>query len=107
MQSEKTQEVTKRFFEILEELAGSGILSSAHDFAKTYQINIGNFFELRKNHSTRKLDIDWLIILVEKYHVSAKYLLTGKGEHFTKKLEIIERPKRKYVKALQSKSPQV
>ena len=99
MQSEKSQEVTARFFEILDELVQMGHIHFMNDFYVENNINSRNIYQLKKDYSRDILQLEWLSILIEKYKVSGDYLLTGKGKKFKKPLELIERPKRrKYVK---------
>lgn len=99
MQSEKSQEVTARFFEILDELVQMGHIHFMNDFYVDNGINSRNIYQLRKDYSRDIMQLEWLSILIEKYKVSGDYLLTGKGKKYKKPLVLIERPKRrKYVK---------
>lgn len=99
MQSEKSQEVTRRFFEILDELVQMGHIHFMNDFYVENDINSRNIYQLRKDYSRDIMQLEWLGILVEKYKVSGEYLLTGKGKKYKKPLVFIERPKRrKYIK---------
>lgn len=106
MQSEKSQQITKRFFELLDELVEAGHIHFMNDFYTENDINSRNIYQLRKNPSKDILQLDWLRILVEKYNVVPEYLLTGKGPHFKKPLVKIDRPpRRKYNKAPKSSNP--
>jgi len=99
MQSVKSQEVTQRFFEILDELVQMGHIHFMNDFYVENDINSRNIYQLRKDYSRDIMQLEWLSILVEKYKVSGDYLLTGKGKKYKKPLVLIERPKRrKYIK---------
>lgn len=99
MQSEKSQQITARFFEVLDELVDLGQIHFVNDFYVTNNINKGNIYQLRKDYSRDIMQLEWLTILVEKYHVSGDYLLIGKGNHFTKKIIKIDLPpRRKYKK---------
>ncbi len=99
MQSPKSQEVTARFFEILDELVQMGHIHFMNDFYVENDINSRNIYQLRKDYSRDIMQLEWLGILVEKYKVSGEYLLTGKGKKYKKPLAFIERPKRrKYMK---------
>ena len=88
MQSEKSQQVASRFFEVINELIELGHLRSLSAFLKNNEIDRLNFYKFQKG--TRHFNLEWLIFLVEQYPVSAKYMLTGKGPKFTKKLLKIE-----------------
>jgi|GEM_PF-2723276 len=106
MQSTKSQEVTKRFFEILDHLVEMGHIHFVNDFYIENNINSRNIYQLRKDYSRDILQLEWLGILVEKYKVSGDYLLTGNGKPFKKPLEKIERPiRRKYNKAPKVQAP--
>ncbi|WP_337043150.1 hypothetical protein [Emticicia sp. 17c] len=95
MQSEQSQEVTKRFFEILDELVQLGHIHFMNDFYVEHKINSRNIYQLRKDYSRDIMQLEWLTALVRDYHVSGDYLLTGKGKKYRKELEPIERPKRR------------
>lgn len=95
MQSEKSQQITIRFFKLLDELVASGQIHFITDFYREHNINLGNIHQLRNNPAKDILQMEWLTILVEKYGASGDYLLIGKGPHFKKPLTHIERPKRR------------
>ena len=99
MQSEKSQQITARFFQVLDELVNLGHIHFINDFYIEHNINTRNIYQLRKDYSKDILQLEWLTIIIDKYHASADYLFTGKGKLFKKELKKIERPlRRKYNK---------
>lgn len=76
--------IKKRFFAalaqiVLKEKDWRGIRA----FARVYEINPGNFYQLRvKDNFT--VEPAYLAWIVEDYNVSASWLLTGQGEMFVK-----------------------
>jgi len=79
MQSEQSQQITKRFFEAIKELKKRKI-TTKNKFSIKYGINTRNFWKLEKNMEKDILQLHWLQILVTDYNISADWLLTGRGE---------------------------
>lgn len=87
------EEVVKRFFEIIAELAEMKKLDSEYAFMKKHEISTGNFYALKRDNSRYILKPEWMVSLVKNYNVSAHYLLTGEGPHFDFKKKVEKSPK--------------
>lgn len=77
-------DITRRFFEALDMLKTQRRLKSVLAFTRQYKENYWNFQTARKDGV--RIKQEWLTYLVRDYDISAKWLLTGKGEMFTKKI---------------------
>jgi hypothetical protein len=86
MQIDDSQKVTERFFEALYAMKEQKIIGGKTQFARRYGINTRNFWLLEQNKSRDIFKVAWLTYLVNDYGISAKWLLTGKGNMFKKKL---------------------
>lgn len=76
--------IHKRFFETIDELIKRRQLRGRKTFATRYELNWGNFYQLRKD-PTASLEPAYLNWLVRDFGISARWLLTGEGEMFAKK----------------------
>lgn len=85
MQTEDSQKVVKRFFEALYFLKREKVIRGKQTFTKLYGINRWNMNTLEKDPSRDIFQAAWLTYLVERYGVSARWLLTGQGEIMEKK----------------------
>lgn len=72
--------VHRRFFQALDHLIERGIVQSFYEFAKTYNINPSNFYQLQKNPQDRTLPISYLFFLVQDYGVDGNWMFTGQGD---------------------------
>jgi len=81
MQSEQSQQITKRFFEAFAALKFKGI-TTKNKFAVENGINIRNFWKIEKHPELTMIRVTWLQELVLKYNISADWLLTGRGNIF-------------------------
>lgn len=74
-------DITKRFFQVLDELKEMKRIRGMKTFTRTYGENYGNFHTCRKN--TSRIKQEWLTYLVRDFNVSPTWLLTGNGKMFT------------------------
>ncbi len=92
-QSEISQGITRRFIEVVAEMVQTGALKDKSYFPNHYGINRRNYEEVRKKFPKFRVQLDWLVYLIRDYHVSARWLMTGEGPHFTRKPRIVRRNK--------------
>ena len=79
MQTEDSQKIIKRFFEVLEYLKENKVIRGRQTFTRAYDINRRNLYQLEKNLASDIFQSAWLTYLVQDYGVSAHWLLTGRG----------------------------
>ena len=83
MNSANNKTVVSRFFEAIEELRVRK--HSIPEICERIDTDKGNFYRKRRGErGNATLPVEWLSALVEKYNVSAEWLLVGKGEMFKK-----------------------
>ena len=85
MQTEESQKVIKRFFEVIYALKEQKVIRGKQTFTSKYGINRWNFNTLEKNLASDIFQVAWLTYLVDDYNVSSQWLITGKGELFIKR----------------------
>lgn len=85
MQTEDSQKIIKRFFEVIYALKEQKVIRGKQTFTNKYNINRWNFNTLEKNHASDIFQIEWLTHLVNDFDVSSQWLIIGKGEMFIKK----------------------
>lgn len=73
------QDITKRFFQVLELLKQSRKIRGLNTYTTLYGINRWNLITVRNNPDISVLKPEWLVPLVKDFNVSAEWLLTGKG----------------------------
>jgi hypothetical protein len=83
MQTEDSQKVIMRFFEALRRLKEDRKIRGKQTFTREHGINRWNMNSLEKDSSRDIFQPAWLTYLVEDYGVSAKWLLTGRGEFYS------------------------
>jgi len=93
MQNERSQEINKRFFEVVEFLILKGALSNQNEFLKMYDIDIGHFCRWRREPQ-REFPMHLLAILVSDYNISGDWLLIGKGQMFKTKAKTVFRARK-------------
>lgn len=75
--------VTDRFFTAFDALIESGE-TLTQTFCREMSVDKRNFAKQRDDHSRQILKPFWLTFIVERFNVSAYWLLTGHGRMFTR-----------------------
>lgn len=84
MQTEDSQKIVARFFEALDRLKTDRVIRGKQTFTREFNINRWNLNTLSKDYTRDIFQPAWLTYLVEKYGVSSLWLLTGRGEFYSK-----------------------
>lgn len=82
MQTERSQQIVRRFFEALQTLKAMKIIRGKQTFTNRYGINRWNFNTCEKSPERDIFQVAWLEHLVADYKVSATWLITGNGSFF-------------------------
>lgn len=80
MQDERSQQVTERFFQAVQQLKADGKIAGKQPLCNELGINRRHFWILENNKASDIMKLRWLTDLCLKYHVNADWLLTGRGE---------------------------
>lgn len=86
MQTEDSQKIIKRFFEAIYRLKEDGHIRGKQTFTHEFDINRWNLNSLEKDMSRDIFQTAWLAYLVKVYKVSPRWLLTGEGDFYDKKV---------------------
>ena len=84
MQNSDSIKTVERFFEAIYDLKSRKIIRGKRTFVVKYGINLGNFWQLEQDKSRDMFQLVWLAHLVEDYNISSDWLITGKGEMYSK-----------------------
>lgn len=87
MQNKDSQKVVMRFFDAIYRLKSDKVLRGKQTFTRKYGINRWNFNTLEKSPERDIFQAAWLTYLVQDYNVSARWLLTGDGEFYARRVE--------------------
>lgn len=87
MQNNDSQTVVKRFFSAIYRLKADKIIRGKQTFTRKYGINRWNLYTLEKEPERDIFQAAWLTYLVRDYGVSARWLLTGEGEFYARRVE--------------------
>lgn len=79
---------TDRFFEAYARLLDLGATSQSQ-LCREIGCERRNFAKQAADHGRRILKLEWLTVLVERYNVSADWLLTGRGWMFEKQHKML------------------
>ena len=84
MQNEEGIKIVGRFFEAIYDLKEKKTIRGKQTFTRKYGINNRNFWLLEQDKSRDILQLAWITYLVRDYDVSAEWIITGKGDMYTK-----------------------
>lgn len=80
--SEDTLAVMERFFQAVATCKQQRLIHTVTDYCAECGIAKPHFYMQRKDRNRGFFEVGWMLPLVEKYHVSAYWLMTGKGQMF-------------------------
>ena len=79
--SEATLAIMERFFQAVEACKDEKLIKIS-DYCKDNGIEKPHFYMQRKDRNRGFFEVGWMLGLVERCHVSAYWLMTGKGQMF-------------------------
>lgn len=80
--SENTLAVMGRFFQAMEACKQQKHIKSVREYCTEIGVPTPHYYIQRKDLNRGFFEVGWMIPLVEKCHVSAYWLMTGKGQMF-------------------------
>ena len=84
MQNGESVKIVERFFEAIYDLKEKKIIRGKQTFTRSYNINSRNFWLLEQDKTRDILQLSWIAHLVNDFHVSAEWIITGKGKMYKK-----------------------
>jgi len=81
-QTTDSQRVVERFFKALERIIEDKMIRGRKTFTDKYNINRRRLYSIEENKESDAFQVAWLTYLVEDFGISAKWLLTGKGDMY-------------------------
>lgn len=79
-----TQEIIGRFYESLDAVIENKTIRGVQTYCRLYGIDRRNLIANRKDLSRGWFQVSWLVPLIEVYGVSARWLMTGRGNMFSR-----------------------
>lgn len=79
--SEGTLAIMERFYQAMDACKAEKLISIS-DYCKDNGIEKPHYYMQRKDRNRGFFEVGWMLPLVEKYHISAYWLMTGKGQMF-------------------------
>lgn len=83
MNSPDSVVIIKRFYEALSAVIAKKEIRGVQTFTREHEINRWNFLTVSQNPESDMFQPAWLGYIVKDFGVSAKWLLTGRGNMFS------------------------
>ena len=80
--SEATLAIMERFFQAMEACKAEKQIKIS-DYCRDNGIEKPHYYMQRKDRNRGFFEVGWMLSLVEKHHISAYWLMTGKGQMFS------------------------
>ena len=84
MNTPVTQEIIGRFYESLDAVIANKTIRGVQTYCSLYGIDRRNLLANRKDLSRGWFQVSWLVPLIDIYGVSARWLMTGRGNMFSR-----------------------
>ena len=84
MNTAESIHIIKRMYQALDKVIELREIRGVATFTREHNINRWNFITVRKNPESDMFQVAWLTHLVNDFGVSANWLLTGRGEMFSR-----------------------
>lgn len=84
MNTPVTQEIIGRFYESLDAVIANKTIRGVQTYCRLYGIDRRNLIANRKDLSRGWFQVSWLVPLIEVYGISARWLMTGRGNMFSR-----------------------
>ena len=84
MNTPVTQEIIGRFYESLDAVIANKTIRGVQTYCRLYGIDRRNLLANKKDLSRGWFQVSWLVPLIDIYGVSARWLMTGRGNMFSR-----------------------
>ena len=84
MNTAESIHIIRRMYQALDKVIELREIRGVATFTREHNINRWNFITVRKNPESDMFQVAWLTHLVNDFGVSANWLLTGRGEMFSR-----------------------
>ena len=84
MNTPVTQEIIGRFYESLDAVIANKTIRGVQTYCRLYGIDRRNLLANKKDLSRGWFQVSWLVPLINIYGVSARWLMTGRGNMFSR-----------------------
>ena len=84
MNTPVTQEIIGRFYESLDAVIANKTIRGIQTYCRLYGIDRRNLLANKKDLSRGWFQVSWLVPLIDIYGVSARWLMTGRGNMFSR-----------------------
>ena len=84
MNTPVTQEIIGRFYESLDAVIANQTIRGVQTYCRLYGIDRRNLLANKKDLSRGWFQVSWLVPLIDIYGVSARWLMTGRGNMFSR-----------------------
>lgn len=84
MNTQESILVIRRMYIALDTVIQQGRIRGVNTFTREHDINRWNFLTVRKKPESDMFQVSWLTYLVNDFGVSATWLLTGRGDMFSR-----------------------
>lgn len=82
--NENSKEVMERFFQAFEICRKMKLIKNVTEFCQQQRIDKAHFYIQRKDPTKGFFQVGWIVPLIEDCNISAHWIMTGRGEIFTK-----------------------
>lgn len=81
--NQESIDIQSRFWQALDFLCRENKINGLRTYSRLYNIDARNFYAQQKDQTKGHFQAGWLVPLVNVYHISPRWILTGNGNMTT------------------------